>query len=265
MIRMEIAGVAGRMGRAIVRELSSDGGLELACALEYPGSPFIGQDAGEIAGTRPLDIPVQGERMSGQYDVMVDFTRPDGVREHLDMCLESGSAILIGTSGLDPAHHDMIRDASARIPVMHAANTSIGVNLCAALVEAASRVLGDIVDIEVVEAHHRHKIDAPSGTALFLGEAASKGRGFAFPECGVFAREGVTGKREPDTIGFSTIRGGDIAGEHTVMFIGEKERIEITHRAIDRVIFARGAIRSAKWLAGRKPGLYAMKDVLELD
>lgn len=265
MVNIAVAGVAGRMGQSIVRELLEDEALALVGALEHPDSPCIGQTVGEVAGNSSMTVPVQANEISNACDVMLDFTRPEGLEKHLDLCISADSAIVIGTTGLDSVHRQMIQRASARIPVLYAANTSIGVNLCAALVETASRVLGEIVDIEVIEAHHREKIDAPSGTALYLGEAASRGRDLPFPDCGVFARHGAIGRRVPDTIGFSTIRGGDIAGEHTVMFIGEKERIEITHRATDRAIFAKGAIRAAKWLAGREPGLYAMQDVLEID
>ncbi|MCY4149611.1 MAG: 4-hydroxy-tetrahydrodipicolinate reductase [Gammaproteobacteria bacterium] len=265
MVRIAIAGAAGKMGQTIARELSEDSGYKLVGALENSDSPVIGKVLGEIIGRPSITVPIQVGEITSPFDVMVDFTRPEGLESHLDLCISSDSAILIGTTGLDSKHKDLIDNASTKIPVLYAANTSIGVNLCAVVVEMASRSLGKIFDIEVVEAHHRDKVDAPSGTALYLGEAASKGRGLSFPDCGVFAREGMTGKRLPGTIGFSTIRGGDIAGEHTVLFIGEKERIEITHRATDRVIFAKGAIRAAKWLAGRKPGLYAMKDVLEID
>ncbi|MYB35032.1 MAG: 4-hydroxy-tetrahydrodipicolinate reductase [Gammaproteobacteria bacterium] len=264
-VKVAIAGVAGKMGQSIARELSDDSGYELVGALEHPDSPFIGKSLGDIAGTPSITVPIQGEEIINPFDVMVDFTRPEGLKSHLDLCISSGSGILVGTTGLGSIHRALIDNASTKIPVLYAANTSIGVNLCAVLVEMASRALGKIFDIEVIEAHHRDKVDAPSGTALYLGEAASRGSGLSFPDCGVFAREGITGKRVLGTIGFSTIRGGDIAGEHTVLFIGEKERIEITHRATDRVIFAKGAIRAAKWLSGRKPGLYTMKDVLEID
>lgn len=264
MVKIAIAGAVGKMGQSITRELSDDSGCELVGALEHPDSPFIGKSLGDIAVTPSITVPIQAGEITSPFDVMVDFTRPEGLEPHLDLCMSSDSAILIGTTGLESTHRALIDDASTKIPVLCAANTSIGVNLCVVLVEMASRALGKIFDIEVIEAHHREKIDAPSGTALYLGEAASKGSGLSFPDCGVFVREGKTGKRVPGTIGFSTIRGGDIAGEHTVLFIGDKERIEITHRATDRVIFAKGAIQAAKWLAGRKPGLYAMKDVLEI-
>ena len=171
---------------------------------------------------------------------------------------------MIGTTGLNSAQNGLISEAAESIPVLFAANTSIGVNLCAALVEMAARVLGQITDVEIVEAHHRYKVDAPSGTALLLGEAAAAGMEANFPDCGVFSREGHTGERKQGTIGFSTIRGGNIAGEHTVMFIGENERIEITHRATDRKIFAQGALRGAVWLSEQEKGLFSMQDVLDL-
>ncbi len=262
MIKIVIAGAAGKMGQSIARELSNNSEYELVGALEHPDSSYIGKSLGEIIGAPNMTIPIDGKEIANIFDVMVDFTRPEGLESHLNLCLSTNSAILIGTTGLDSSHKVLINDASTKIPVLYAANTCIGVNLCAVLVEMASQALGRIVDIEVVEAHHREKTDAPSGTALYLGEAAAKGRELSFPDCGVFTREGITGRRVQDTIGFSTIRGGDIAGEHTVLFIGDKERIEITHRATDRVIFAKGAIQAAKWLVGCKAGLYTMKDVL---
>ena len=184
--------------------------------------------------------------------------------EHLAFCRAHGHAIMIGTTGLDDRQRGEIRDAGRDIPVVFVANTSVGINLCVALLETAGRVLGDHMDVEVVEAHHRHKVDAPSGTALLLGETVAGALGRDLGTDGVFAREGHTGPRPKGSIGFSTIRGGDIAGEHTVMFIGESERIEITHRATDRRIFAMGALRAARWLAGRPAGFYDMRDVLEL-
>lgn len=261
--RIAVSGAAGRMGQAIIRLIAEDDALELAAALEHGQSPVLSRDAGTVAGIARLGVPVAPAAEAG-FDVMVEFTTPDATMEHLAFCRAHGHAIMIGTTGLDESQRGEIRDAGRDIPVVFAANTSVGINLCVALLETAGRVLGDHMDVEVVEAHHRHKVDAPSGTALLLGETVAGVLGRDLETDGVFAREGHTGPRPSGSIGFSTIRGGDIAGEHTVMFIGESERIEITHRATDRRIFARGALRAARWLAGRPAGFYDMRDVLEL-
>lgn len=261
--RIAVSGAAGRMGQAIIRLIAEDDALELAAALEHGQSPVLSRDAGTVAGIARLGVPVAPAAEAG-FDVMVEFTTPDATMEHLAFCRAHGHAIMIGTTGLDDRQRGEIRDAGRDIPVVFAANTSVGINLCVALLETAGRVLGDHMDVEVVEAHHRHKVDAPSGTALLLGETVAGVLGRDLGTDGVFAREGHTGPRPAGSIGFSTIRGGDIAGEHTVMFIGESERIEITHRATDRRIFARGALRAARWLAGRPAGFYDMRDVLEL-
>ncbi len=261
--RIAVSGAAGRMGQAIIRLIAEDDALELAAALEHGQSPVLSRDAGTVAGIARLGVPVAPAAEAG-FDVLVEFTTPDATMEHLAFCRAHGHAIMIGTTGLDDRQRGEIRDAGRDIPVVFAANTSVGINLCVALLETAGRVLGDHMDVEVVEAHHRHKVDAPSGTALLLGETVAGVLGRDLGTDGVFAREGHTGPRPAGSIGFSTIRGGDIAGEHTVMFIGESERIEITHRATDRRIFARGALRAARWLAGRPAGFYDMRDVLEL-
>ena len=261
--RIAVSGAAGRMGQAIIRLIAEDDALELAAALEHGQSPVLSRDAGTVAGIARLGVPVT-PAAEASFDVMVEFTTPDATMEHFAFCRAHGHAIMIGTTGLDDRQRGEIRDAGRDIPVVFAANTSVGINLCVALLETAGRVLGDHMDVEVVEAHHRHKVDAPSGTALLLGETVAGALGRDLGTDGVFAREGHTGPRPAGSIGFSTIRGGDIAGEHTVMFIGESERIEITHRATDRRIFARGALRAARWLAGRPAGFYNMRDVLEL-
>lgn len=261
--RIAVSGAAGRMGQAIIRLIAEDDALELAAALEHGQSPVLSRDAGTVAGIARLGVPIV-PAAEGGFDVMVEFTTPDATMEHLAFCRAHGHAIMIGTTGLDDRQRGEIRDAGRDIPVVFAANTSVGINLCVALLETAGRVLGDHMDVEVVEAHHRHKVDAPSGTALLLGETVAGALGRDLGTDGVFAREGHTGPRPAGSIGFSTIRGGDIAGEHTVMFIGESERIEITHRATDRRIFAMGALRAARWLAGRPAGFYDMRDVLEL-
>jgi 4-hydroxy-tetrahydrodipicolinate reductase len=264
MTKLAIAGAAGRMGGAIVRELQKSNSFTLVAALEYPGSKSIGKDVGDIAGIDNLKLAITENVSEIEFDVMIDFSTPEAVEAHLDLCKTVGAAIVIGTTGLNDTQNQMVADASQQVPVLFAANTSVGVNLCVSLVEIASKVLGHTTDIEVLEAHHRHKVDAPSGTALLLGEAAATAVGKDLSHCGVFSREGNTGERESGSIGFSTIRGGDIAGEHTVMFIGDSERIEITHRATNRKIFAQGALRAAKWISTQKTGLYNMQDALDL-
>ena len=264
MVKLVIAGAAGRMGITITRESRGDSDIELCGALEHQGSNVLGRDIGQLAGGEKLSVAVSKDLDDLDFDVMVDFSRPDAAAEHLKICRQHNAAIVIGTTGLDAQQNQVVAEAAREIPVLFAANTSVGVNLCVALVDMAARVLGPETDIEIIEAHHRHKVDAPSGTALVLGEAAAASRGLDFPDCGVFSREGQTGERQPGSIGFSTIRGGDIAGEHTVMFIGNNERIEITHRATHRRIFAQGALRAVHWIASQKKGLYSMQDVLDL-
>jgi 4-hydroxy-tetrahydrodipicolinate reductase len=264
MTKLVVVGPMGRMGSAIIRELGQSGTEMLAAALCRGGSDAVGKNAGAVVGIQNAGGPVVDGLDGIEFDVMIDFSAPDAVGKHIEMCTAHKAGIVIGTTGLDESQNSEISDAARQIPVLYAANTSIGINLCVALVELAARVLGSTTDIEVVEAHHRHKADAPSGTALLLGETAAAAVGTSLDQSGVFAREGNTGERQPGTIGFSVVRGGNIAGEHSVMFIGENERIEITHRAADRKIFAQGAIRAAQWLSNREPGLYSMQDVLDL-
>ncbi len=264
MIKLGVAGASGRMGQAIIRLIQADPEITLAVALEHSQSPAIGQDAGIIAGVDRLGVPVTDGIGQSNFDVMIEFTAPEATLMHAAMCREHGRALVIGTTGLSAEQKQQLRDISREIPVVLAANTSVGINLCVALVETASRVLGNVTDIEIIESHHRHKVDAPSGTALLLGETIARETGRSLLEDGVFCREGHTGPRVEGSIGFSTIRGGDIAGEHTVMFIGDSERIEITHRATDRKIFALGALRAAKWLQSQPAGFYDMQNVLSL-
>ena len=265
MLKIVITGAAGRMGIAIARELDRADDLTVVGALERSGSEAVGRTIGEVAGLPEPGIRITERIENPDFDVMIDFSSPAATVDHLDICKAYNAAILIGTTGLDSAQTRQITDASDSIPTLLSANTSVGINLCVALVETASKVIGGIADIEVVEAHHRYKADAPSGTALLLGQAAARALGRDFPDCGTFTRHGQTGEREAGTIGFSTIRGGDIAGEHTVLFISESERIEITHRATDRKIFASGAVRAAAWLGQQEKGFYSMADVLDLD
>ena len=264
MIRLAISGASGRMGQAMIRLAAEDPALQLTAAIEYVGSSAIGVDAGLNAGAATSGVLIAEQLDPDSFDVLIEFTTPAATIEHLAFCRQAGKAMMIGTTGMDAVQKQQVVDAGADIPVVLAANTSVGVNLCVALLETASRVIGNVTDIEVIEAHHKHKVDAPSGTALLLGEAVARPLGKKLSEDGVFAREGITGPRVDGTIGFSTIRGGDIAGEHTVMFIGESERLEITHKATDRKIFAKGALRAASWLGSQKKGYFDMQDVLEL-
>ncbi len=264
MIKIAIAGASGRMGRAIVRELHQSNDMEVAVALERKGSPSLRKDVGVVAGLEKMGIAITDDANDVAFDVMIDFSKPEGLSEHLQLCQALNVAIVIGMTGLNADQNQQIADAANHIPVLFAANTSVGINLCVSLVEMASKVIGEVSDIEIVESHHRHKVDAPSGTALLLGEAVAATLATDLSRCGVFAREGHTGERKPGSIGFSAIRGGDIAGEHTVMFIGDGERIEITHRATDRKIFAQGAIRAAHWLSMQQKGLFNMQDALDL-
>lgn len=254
------------MGRTLVEAAWQDGQTELAGAIEHPDSDLIGIDAGELAGVGTQGVPVRGEiaSLDGDFDVLIDFTLPGATVAHVQACRELDRRMVIGTTGLSREQRRVIEAAAQAIPVVLAPNMSIGVNLCFRLLETAARVLGDEVDVEIIEAHHRHKVDAPSGTALRMGEVVAEALGRDLRECAVYGREGHTGERERSTIGFETIRAGDIVGEHTVMFAGLGERVEITHRATSRMTFARGAIRAARWLMVQGPGLYDMQDVLDL-
>jgi 4-hydroxy-tetrahydrodipicolinate reductase len=264
--RVAIAGAGGRMGRALIEACCETEGLSLGLALERPGSTLLDADAGEVAGVGRLDTPVVStlEGHEQDFDVLIDFTRPEPSLSHLAFCRAHGKAIIIGTTGFSEAQKAEIRAAGEVIPVVFAPNMSIGVNLCLRLLDLAARVLGDDVDIEIIEAHHRHKVDAPSGTALAMGETVAQALGRDLKTCAVYGREGHTGERARETIGFETIRAGDIVGEHTVMFAATGERVEITHKASSRMTFARGAMRAAQWLGGCPAGTYDMQDVLGL-
>ncbi len=266
MTRVAVVGAGGRMGKALIQAVQDADGMVLGAATEQPGSSLLGADAGELAGVGPLKVNLVPELSAvvDAFDVVIDFTRPEASLSHLEICRAAGRNLVIGTTGFDPQQKAAIGKAAQDIPLVLAPNMSVGVNLCFKLLDTAARVLGDGVDIEVIEAHHRHKVDAPSGTALRMGEVIADALGRDLKACAVFGREGVTGERDPAAIGFETIRAGDIVGEHTVMFAGPGERVEITHKASSRMTFARGAVRAAAWLEGRKPGLYDMQDVLGL-
>ncbi|HEU4350632.1 MAG TPA: 4-hydroxy-tetrahydrodipicolinate reductase [Burkholderiales bacterium] len=249
-MKIAIAGAGGRMGRAVIEAASADRELDIVAAVDIVGSPAIGQSAGRIRIGSELAAVAQAE-------VVLDFTRPEATLA----LLEHAKAMVIGTTGLSEGDRERIARAAKRIPIVQAANFAVGVNTAYKLAETAARILGDDYDVEIVEAHHRHKVDAPSGTALQLGEiiaGALKKKDF------VFGRKGVTGERPPKQVGFHAIRGGDIVGEHTVIFAGTGERVEVTVRSQSRLTYASGALRAAKWLKGRPPALYAMSDVLGL-
>lgn len=264
-LKIVIAGSTGRMGYALLESVFADSGLELCGALDRDDSPNIGRDAGEQFGRHSgIKISSDIEAVLKNADVLVDFTRPEASMHYLAACQKANVAMIIGTTGFTPEQKAAIEAASRNIPIVFAPNMSVGVSLLINLVEQAAKVLNAGYDIEIVEMHHRHKVDAPSGTALRLGEAAAKGVGQDLKDCAVYAREGVTGEREAGKIGFATLRGGDVVGDHTVMFAGIGERVEITHKASSRATFAIGALRAAKYLAGKKSGLFDMQDVLGL-
>jgi len=267
--RVAIAGAGGRMGQALVEATLHDPTFALAAALDVPASPAIGTDAGEGCGRRTgIIVGSDVAAALARVDVLIDFTRPEGTMAHLAACARAGVAAVVGTTGLTEAQQgEVARHATAQ-PIVFAANMSVGVNVLLALVETAARCLGPDYDIEIAEMHHRHKVDAPSGTALRLGEAAAAGAGRRLADCAVYAREGTTGERPAGAIGFATLRGGDVVGEHTVLFAGTGERIEITHRATSRQTFAGGALRAAAFVGARRAagacGLFDMRDVLGL-
>jgi 4-hydroxy-tetrahydrodipicolinate reductase len=264
--RIAILGAAGRMGRALIDATAQQSGAVLAAALERPQSNEIGMDAYSLAG-----LPAEGILVTSDLDValatadvLIDFTRPEGTMTALAACRQAGKALVIGTTGFSEVQKAAIDDAARHIALCQSANFSVGVNVLLKLVEQTASTLGEGYDIEIVEAHHRHKVDAPSGTALALGEAAARGADRVLREVAVYGREGHTGARARETIGFATVRGGDVVGDHTVMFMGEGERVELTHKASSRSNFARGAVRAGLWLAQAKPGRYSMADVLGL-
>jgi 4-hydroxy-tetrahydrodipicolinate reductase len=266
LIRIAVAGAGGRMGRTLVQAVNETDGLVLGAATERAESSLLGADAGELAGIGALGVSVACDLAEclDDFDVLIDFTLPAATLMHLEVCRAAGKCMVIGTTGLDPAQRDTIAEAGRKMGIVFAPNMSVGVNLCFKLLDIAARVLGDEVDIEIIEAHHRHKVDAPSGTALRMGELIASALGRDLGEVAVYGREGQTGPRERRTIGFETIRAGDIVGEHSVWFVAEGERVEIAHKASSRMNFARGAVRASSWIAGHGPGLFDMQDVLGL-
>ncbi len=266
MIKIGITGSSGQMGRVLLELIGDDRGLELGAAFDVLGSEFVGQDAGVLHGSgRGILIGSDLREGVEKCDVLIDFTRPEGTLSHLENCIEKRIPLVIGTTGFSNVENQTIKNAAKLIPIVMSPNMSVGVNVLFNLVGIAADVLGESFDVEVIEAHHRKKVDAPSGTALRIGEVVAKAMGRDLGKDGVFARKGNTGARKAKTIGFATIRGGDIVGDHTALFAGSGERIEISHKAADRSTFARGAIRAAKFLVEKAPGFYEMTDVLGLD
>lgn len=256
-----VHGAGGRMGRALIAAIEADSAANLAGAIVREGSELIGLDAGTLAGVAAQNVPVSSD-LSTACDVLIDFTQPEPSLAAISACISQARPIVIGTTGYTAQQLEQVHAAAHKIPLLLAPNMSVGVNLAFQLIEMAARVLGSDVDIEVLEAHHRNKVDAPSGTAVRIGEILAAATGRKLEDVAVYGREGNTGLRERDTIGFATVRAGDIVGEHTVLFAGEGERIEITHRASSRMNFALGGVRAAKWLVNQRPGLYSMSDVL---
>lgn len=264
-INIAVAGSSGRMGRAIIETLAEEQDLHLSAALEQTGSPFLNQDAGSLISS------TLGTRISSDFavalpgsDVMIDFTRPAGTLAHLAACRQNGIHMVIGTTGFSSAEKEQIQDAARDIAIVFAPNMSVGVNVLFKLLEIVAKTLPAGYDTEIIEAHHRFKVDAPSGTALRMGEVIAETRGLELEKVAIYGREGHTGERAPDTIGFSTIRGGDVVGDHTALFAALGERLEITHKASSRRTFAAGALHAARFLATKKTGLFDMQDVLGL-
>lgn len=264
--RIAVVGAAGRMGRTLIQAIDETDGVELTVATERPESSLIGADAGELAGIGQNGVLLTAHLsgLTDDFDVLIDFTGPDATMTHLDICLSNGKKMVVGTTGLSGEQKETLNKASEKIAVVVAPNMSVGVNVCLKLLETAARVMGNDADIEIIEAHHRHKVDAPSGTALRMGEVVADTLGWKLNDVAVYGREGHTGEREQETIGFETIRAGDVVGEHTVWFALDGERVEITHKASSRLTFANGAVRASIWLEDQEPGLYDMHDVLDL-
>ncbi len=264
-IRIAVAGVSGRMGRTLIETIMQAEDMVLAAALDLPGSVYLGRDAGELVGAScGVKVADDVEAALARADCLIDFTRPEGTLNHLALCRRSGVHLVIGTTGFATEGKLAIQDAAREIPIVFAPNMAVGVNLVFRLIDVAARALAEGYDIEIIEAHHRHKVDAPSGTALRMGEVVATALGRDLAECAVYDRQGHTGERSPDAIGFATVRGGDIVGDHTVLFAGTGERIEISHKAASRTPYATGALRAARFMRSRTHGLFDMQDVLGL-
>ena len=264
-MKIAVAGASGRMGRMLIEAVHNADDATLAGALDVAEAPGLGCDAAAFLG-QPQGVLIEADFTKGLSDAqfLIDFTRPEGTLKHLEYCAEHGIKMIIGTTGFDDAGKAAIAAAAEKTAIVFAPNMSVGVNVTMKLLEMAAKSFSEGYDIEIIEAHHRHKVDAPSGTALKMGEVIADALGRDLNECAVYAREGVTGERDPSSIGFATIRGGDIVGDHTVLFAGIGERIEITHKSASRVTYAHGSLRAARFLADKNSGLYDMQDVLGL-
>ncbi|QPR56358.1 4-hydroxy-tetrahydrodipicolinate reductase [Aeromonas allosaccharophila] len=265
-IRVAVMGCNGRMGKVLLEAITHADGVVVGAALERPGSAVIGLDAGDLNGLGHLGVAISDslDKVRDEFDLIIDFTRPEVTLGNLTFALAHHKQMVIGTTGFDEAGKAALKEAGKQIGIVFASNYSVGVNLVFKLLEQATKVMGDYTDIEIIEGHHRHKVDAPSGTALSMGEVVAKTLGRDLKECAVYGREGITGERDRNTIGFATIRAGDLVGEHTVMFADIGERVEISHKASSRLTFANGAVRAGKWLGQQGAGLYDMQDVLNL-
>lgn len=263
-MKIGVVGCAGRMGQMNIQEIVATAGCEIAGGTEGAGNPAIGKDVTALAGLEASGVLVTDNpsALFAACDAVIDFTVPDATVAHAQLAAETGTILIAGTTGLSSEQEAVLAEAAKKTVIFYAPNMSVGVNLLFALTQRAAEILGDDYDIEVLEMHHRHKVDAPSGTALGLGRAAAKGRGVDLDAVSQRSRDGHTGARETGVIGFATLRGGDVAGDHSVIFAGDGERVELTHKASSRAVFARGAVRAALWTADQKPGLYSMMDVL---
>ena len=267
MINIAITGAAGRMGKTLIEAINATEATQLTAALERPGSSIIGVDSGELAGLGKNGVMINASLADviDDFDILIDFTTPQATLNNLDICATHAKPIVNGTTGFTNDELTRLESFKVHLPVCKAANYSTGVTLCLKLLAIASRVFGDDADVEIYEAHHRHKVDAPSGTALAMGQVIADSLGRDLNDKAIYGREGQTGARDRDTIGFTTVRGGDVVGDHSAMFMAEGERVEITHKASSRMAFARGALRAAKWLIKQDKGLYDMQDVLQLN
>lgn len=266
MVKIAVTGAAGRMGKTLIEAVALAEGAQLTAALEYSGSSLLGADSGELAGLGKNGVIVVGDiaDVIDDFDVLVDFTTPAATLVNAAACAAAGKKIVVGTTGFTEAEEQQLFSYQSQAALCKAANFSTGVNVTLKLLRQAAEILGDDYDIEIYEAHHRHKVDAPSGTALAMGEAVAAGVNRNLRDVAVYGREGQTGARQHETIGFATVRGGDVVGDHTVMFLADGERVEISHKASSRMSFARGAVRAATWLGSKPAGLYSMQDVLGL-
>jgi 4-hydroxy-tetrahydrodipicolinate reductase len=267
MLRIAVFGASGRMGRAVTRVVSASPDAAVVAAITEPGHPDIGRDAGELAGIAHLGVPIRSDAANAMAgtDIAIDFTLPVALADNLAACRTAGAGMIIGTTGLDSGQMQLIRNTSIEIPILYGRNLSIGVNVFTELARLATRYLGEGWEVEITEAHHRHKVDAPSGTALQLGEAVAAERGVKLADVAVYGRNGYTGERPPTAIGFHSIRAGNIVGDHTVSLVTDSEILELRHHAVDRELFAAGALRAGQWLHDKAPGLYSMRNVLGFD